>query len=158
MLRVVLGADHAATEVKEALKAALQEDGYTVEDVSPVTPVSGDDYPDYAFAVAEKIAADPEGTRGILACDTGIGMAIAANKVPGIRAALVVNEFGARRARDHNDANVLVLGSEFTPSAEAIAIARTFVQTDFSGEDRHIRRIEKITTHEVERGEGKSVA
>ncbi|TSC64138.1 MAG: uracil phosphoribosyltransferase, partial [Parcubacteria group bacterium Gr01-1014_106] len=83
-MKIILGADHAATELKEALKIFLHDEGAVVEDVSPSAPVAGDDYPDYAFAVAEKVVADPTGTRGILLCDTGIGMAIAANKVSGI--------------------------------------------------------------------------
>lgn len=143
-MKVFLGADHAATELKEAVKAALQENGYVVEDVSPSVPEAGDDYPDYAFAVAGKVAADPGGTRGILACDTGIGMAIAANKVPGVRAALVVNEFGARRAREHNNANVLVFGSELISVEDAVRAAFTFLTTPFSKEERHRRRVGKI--------------
>lgn len=147
-MRVVLGADHAATELKEAVKASLTAEGYAVEDVSPETPMSGDDYPDYAFAVAGKVAADQGETRGILVCDTGIGMAIAANKVSRIRAALVVNEQGARRAREHNDANVLVLGSEFVTSEEAIQLVKVFLDTAFSSEERHVRRVAKITSWE----------
>lgn len=143
-MKVIVGADHAATELKEAVKAALQDEGYAVEDVSPSLPVSGDDYPDYAFAVAEKVAADPTQTRGVLACDTGIGMAIAANKVRGVSAALVVNEFGARRSREHNNANILVLGSELLSAAEAARIATVFLATAFSAEERHVRRIGKI--------------
>ncbi|MDP3685726.1 MAG: RpiB/LacA/LacB family sugar-phosphate isomerase [bacterium] len=147
-MRVILGADHAATELKETVKAVLQDEGYAVEDVSPSVPLAGDDYPDYAVAVAEKVAADPTGTRGILACDTGIGMAIAANKIRGASAALVVNEFGARRSREHNNANILVLGSELLSAAEAARIARVFLATAFSGEERHVRRIGKIQTRE----------
>lgn len=154
-MRVVVGADHAATELKEAVKASLKAAGYSVEDVSPETPTSGDDYPDYAFLVAEKVAADPEGTRGILACDTGIGMAIAANKVLGIHAALVVNEFGARRAREHNDASILVLGSELVTREEAVRLASVFLTTAFSGAERHARRIRKITSKESSGGEAK---
>lgn len=143
-MRVILGADHAATELKEELKTALGEAGYTVEDVSPSLPQAGDDYPDYAFAVADRVAADPEGTRGILACDTGIGMAVAANKVRGISAALVVNEFGARRAREHNNANMLVFGAELIAPADARRAALAFLETAFSGADRHARRLQKI--------------
>ncbi|TSC73086.1 MAG: ribose 5-phosphate isomerase B [Parcubacteria group bacterium Gr01-1014_38] len=153
-MRVIVGADHAATELKEGVRASLEAEGYSVEDVSPETPTSGDDYPDYAFLVAEKVAADPAGTRGILACDTGIGMAIAANKVPRIHAALVMNEFGARRAREHNNANILVLGSELVTLEEAVRLASVFLTTAFSGAERHVRRIGKITSKETG-GEGK---
>lgn len=147
-MRVILGADHAATELKESLKVALQETGVVVEDVSPALPQAGDDYPDYAFAVAERVAADPENTRGILACDTGIGMAIAANKVQGVYAALVSNEFGARRAREHNHANVLVFGSEFITPADAVRAATAFLETPFQGDERHRRRVGKIAQRE----------
>lgn len=147
-MKIVIGADHAATEFKEALKRALSERGYTVEDVSPPKPQAGDDYPGYAFAVAERVAADPEKTRGILACDTGIGMAIAANKVPGVRAALVTHEHGARRAREHNNANVLVFGAECVTPADASRMAEVFLATPFSGEERHVRRVQKITDRE----------
>lgn len=149
-MKVVIGADHAATGLKEAIKAALAEEGFPVEDVSPSLPEAGDDYPDYAFAVAEKVAADPGGTRGLLACDTGIGMDIAANKVQGIRAALAVNEFGARRAREHNDANVLVFGSELISKSDAIRAVKAFLETPFSAEERHTRRVGKITKRESE--------
>lgn len=147
-MKVILGADHAATELKEILKAALREEGYAVDDVSPSIPAAGDDYPEYAFAVAEKVAADPQGSRGILACDTGIGMAIAANKLPGIRAALVSNSFGARRAREHNDANILVFGSELITPAAAVDASKLFLDTAFSADDRHVRRLGKITARD----------
>ncbi len=143
-MTVIIGADHAATELKEALKAALADAGYAIEDVSPALPQAGDDYPDYAFAVAEKVAGDPVNLRGVLACDTGIGMAIAANKVRGARAALVSNEFGARRAREHNNANVLVFGSEFIAPADAVRAATVFLETPFQGEERHRRRVQAI--------------
>lgn len=143
-MKVILGADHAATMLKETVKAALAEEGYVVEDVSPSVPLSGDDYPDYAFRVAEAVAADPEGMRGVLFCDTGIGMDITANKVRGARAALVVNAFGARRAREHNNANILVFGAEFISPSDAVRAATVFLETPFSAEERHVRRVGKI--------------
>ncbi len=152
-MKVLLGADHAATELKEAIKAALQEDGHSVEDVSPALPQSGDDYPDYAFAVADRVAADPENVRGILACDTGIGMSVAANKVRGVSAALVVNEFAARRAREHNNANVLVFGSELITERDAVAAAKAFLSLPFSQEERHVRRLGKIASRDESKGQ-----
>lgn len=152
-MKVILGADHAATELKEAIKAVLFEEGYALEDVSPSMPEAGDDYPDYAFSVAEKVAADPEGVKGILACDTGIGMDIAANKIEGVRAALAVNEFGARRAREHNDANVIVFGAELISVGDAVRAAKAFLETPFSAEERHVRRVGKITKRERGTGE-----
>jgi ribose 5-phosphate isomerase B len=142
-MTVYLGADHAGTLLKEQIKRALSEDGHAVEDVSPSAPEDGDDYPDYAFAVAQKVAGN-EDARGILICDTGIGMAVAANKVQGITAALVTDMFGARRAREHNDANVLVFGSELIKPAAAAEAARVFLETPFSGAERHRRRLGKI--------------
>lgn len=150
-MTVILGADHAATALKEELKVGLREAGYAVADVSPALPRSGDDYPEYAFAVADRVAQDPEHTRGILACDTGIGMAIAANKVRGIAAALVVNEFGARRAREHNNANVLVLGAELISPPDALRAAQAFLETPFSGEERHVRRLGHIRQRDASR-------
>ena len=143
-MTVFLGADHAATELKETLKTALRDAGYAVEDASPSLPQAGDDYPTYAFAVAGLVAADPERARGILACDTGIGMAIAANKVPGVRAALVTNEYGARRSREHNNANILVFGSELITAADAARAAQVFLETAFTGDERHVRRLSQI--------------
>lgn len=149
-MTVFLGADHAGTALKEAVKNALREDGYATEDVSPSTPEGGDDYPDYAFRVAEAVAGDPD-ARGILVCDTGIGMDIAANKVPGARAALVVNVFGATRAREHNDANILVFGSEFIAPEDAADAARRFLTTPFSRAERHVRRLGKIRSYDERR-------
>jgi ribose 5-phosphate isomerase B len=142
-MTITLGADHAGTRLKEEIKKALISEGHTVRDVSPSDPEGGDDYPDYAFAVAEEVAKESDAF-GILVCDTGIGMAIAANKVPGVSAALVVDAFGARRAREHNNANILVLGSEIGKPAVAKELVTTFLSTPFSQAERHVRRIGKI--------------
>jgi len=146
-MKVILGADHAATALKESLKGALQKRGYEVADVSPSVPQAGDDYPAYAFAVAEHVAAHPE-TRGILLCDTGVGMSIAANKVPGVYAALARDERGARRAREHNGANILALGAEGAAADEAERAAVAFLTTPFSREERHARRVQMIAGRE----------
>ncbi len=146
-MTVYLGADHAGTRLKEVLKVALIEDGHVLQDVSPAAPEGGDDYPNYAFAVAEHVRRNKE-SLGILVCDTGIGMAVAANKVPGITAALVTNTFAARRAREHNDANILVLGSEEIKPAEAVKLMRIFLNTPFSHAERHDRRMRKIRYYE----------
>lgn len=143
-MKVIIGADHAATELKETLKTTLRDAGYAVEDVSPSLSQADDDYPTYAFAVAAQVAADPEYARGILACDTGIGMAIAANKVRGVRAALVTSEYGARRAREHNNANILVFGAELITPADAVRAAQVFLETSFTGDARHVRRLSQI--------------
>lgn len=150
MQPIILGADHAATELKEQLKHWLEANGYAVEDVSPTEPEGGDDYPDYAFLVGEKVVAAPN-VMGLLLCDTGVGIAIAANKVVGVRAALVQDTFAARRAREHNDANVLVLGSAQMNLQTAQSIVQTFLDTAFSRAERHTRRLGKISYYDTYR-------
>ncbi len=140
--RIALGADHAGFHVKEKIKKFLEASGYPVDDVGTWSEESVD-YPDYARAVAEKVAAGAD-QLGILACGTGIGMAITANKVPGIRAAVAHDAMTARLAREHNDANVLTLGGRVVDDAQAIEIVRDFLDARFAG-GRHQRRIDKIT-------------
>jgi len=140
--RIALGADHAGFHVKEKIKKFLEDSGYPVDDVGTWSEESVD-YPDYARAVAEKVAAGTD-QFGILACGTGIGMAITANKVPGIRAAVAHDAMTARLAREHNDANVLTLGGRVVDDAQAVEIVRDFLDARFAG-GRHQRRIDKIT-------------
>ena len=140
--RIALGADHAGYHVKENIKKFLEAAGYPVEDLGTWSEESVD-YPDYARAVAEKVAAGTD-QLGILACGTGIGMAITANKVPGIRAAVAHDAMTARLAREHNDANVLTLGGRVVDDAQAIEIVRNFLDARFA-DGRHQRRIDKIT-------------
>ena len=146
--RVALGADHAGFAVKDAIKKHLQSQGYEVDDVGTwsATPV---DYPDFAVQVANRVA---EGhiDLGILTCATGIGMSIAANKVGGIRAALAHDPDTARLARQHNDANVLTLGTHGTTGEQAVAIVDSFLSAKFEG-GRHQRRIAKMTELDQER-------
>lgn len=145
-MKLAIGADHAGFPLKEALKVALEEMGYQVTDVGTDTAESTD-YPDFARAVAEKVRRG-EAERGILVCLTGTGMAMAANKVPGIRAALGVTPEWVRLSRAHNDANVLTLSAKFTDPAAATELARVFLHTEFEG-GRHQRRLAKIA--ELER-------
>ena len=140
--RIAIGADHAGFHVKETIKKYLEDSGYTVDDVGTWSEESVD-YPDYAKAVAEKVAAGQDQI-GVLACGTGIGMAITANKVPGIRAAVAHDAMTARLAKEHNDANVLTLGGRVVDDAQAIEIVRNFLDAPFAG-GRHQRRIDKIT-------------
>ncbi len=139
--RVVIGSDHAGYEMKEAVKSHLAEKGYEVEDVGPSTRDSVD-YPDYAEAVAVRVS-QGRGDLGVLICGTGIGMCIAANKVPGIRAAILYSEFAARYARMHNDANVVILGGRTMSLDEALRYLDVFLNEEFEG-GRHKRRLEKI--------------
>lgn len=146
-MKIFIGADHAGNALKKHLKKELQSDGYEIIDLSPEDPEGGDDYTDYAFAVGEKVAQD-QSARGILICDTGIGMSIASNKVVGARAALVMDVFGAKRAREHNDANIIVFGEHLIKKDDAVECARYFLATMFSSGDRHVRRIGKINYYE----------
>jgi ribose 5-phosphate isomerase B len=140
-MHVALGADHAGFELKDALKRVLDELGVTYHDFGTTSPESVD-YPDFAETVARGVAAQ-QFDRGILVCGSGIGMSIVANKVPGIRAAVVADATTARLARQHNDANVVAIGSRLTTFAAAADIVRTFLATDFEA-GRHLRRLEKI--------------
>jgi ribose 5-phosphate isomerase B len=140
--RIALGADHAGYHEKESVKKYLEESGYPVDDLGTWSEESVD-YPDYAKAVAERVAAGQD-QFGILICGTGIGMAITANKIPGIRAALAHDVTTARLAREHNDANVLTLGGRVVGDAEALDIVKRFLTAQFAG-GRHQRRIDKIS-------------
>ncbi|HEX8264523.1 MAG TPA: ribose 5-phosphate isomerase B [Pyrinomonadaceae bacterium] len=140
-MKVALGADHAGYEEKERLKPVLNELGIKFEDFGAVSTDSVD-YPDFAAKVARKVA-DGEFDQGLLVCGSGTGMAIAANKIHGVRAAVAWNEETARLAREHNDANVLSIGARTTPESEIPKIVRAWFETKFAG-GRHQRRVEKI--------------
>ena len=139
--KIAIGADHAGFHAKEAVKKFLAAQGYDVDDVGTSSEESVD-YPDFARQVAERVAAG-RAQIGILTCGTGIGMAITANKVPGIRAAVVHDIMTAHLAREHNDANVLTFGARLLPDDQVIAIVREFLNTSFAG-GRHLRRVDKI--------------
>ncbi len=140
-MRIIIGSDHAGFPLKEEVAAFLKREGHTVTDVGTdgETPV---DYPDYAWRVARAVAGGAH-DRGILVCGTGTGMAIAANKVPGIRAVVALDEETARLARAHNNTNVLALAGRKTGKDEARKIVRTWLETPFEG-NRHERRLDKI--------------
>lgn len=135
-----IGCDHAATEMKEAIKAQLA-DRYEVVDHGTDSEASCD-YPDFAHAVCKAVEADPE-SMGILLCGTGIGMSMAANRHKGIRAALCATELHARFARWHNNANVLCMGARMTGVELAMAILETFLATEYEG-GRHDQRLAKL--------------
>jgi ribose 5-phosphate isomerase B len=140
-VRIAIGADHAGYHLKETIKGRLLESGLAVDDVGTAGEASVD-YPDYAAAVAGRVASGAN-ERGILICGTGIGMAMAANKVDGIRAAAAGDIESARLSREHNDANVLTLGARITPPDLALEIVRLFLETPFAG-GRHQRRVDKV--------------
>jgi ribose 5-phosphate isomerase B len=144
-MRIAVGADHAGLELKEVVKQALDELRTPYKDFGTHSEDSVD-YPDYAARVAQAVA-DGEFDRGILVCGTGIGMAMAANKIDGIRAAPIVDLESARLSREHNDANVLTLGARVTQPERALDIVRLFLKTNFEG-GRHGRRVQKIAALE----------
>ncbi len=146
-MRIGLGADHAGCALKAALAVHLAERGHEVVDFGASTHAVSVDYPDYARAVAQAVA-DRDVALGVLVCGTGIGMSIAANKVPGVRAALVHDVTTARLAHQHNDANVLCLGARVTGPAVAEDCLDAFLAGAF--EERHQRRLDKITA--IEKG------
>ena len=138
-----IGSDHAGYELKEKIKNYLNELDYQVIDYGTMVNTSVD-YPDYAFKVGESIAS--KGIQlGILVCKTGIGMSIACNKVKGVRCAKVDNVEEAYLTRFHNNSNVLAISSM---NSNALEIVKTFLETKFSNEERHIRRINKISEYE----------
>ena len=140
-MKVAIACDHAALELKNAVKKHLTDRGFEVVDFGINEPGSVD-YPDYALPVAEAVAGG-KADKGILICGTGIGMSMTANHIPGIRAALCGCEFQARATRQHNNANVLCLGERVTGQGVALDIAELFLNTAFEG-GRHLRRINQI--------------
>jgi ribose 5-phosphate isomerase B len=140
--RIVIGSDHAGFLVKETIRKYLESAGYTVDDQGTFSEESVD-YPDYGKAVGERVASK-QADLGIAVCGSGIGISIAANKVPGIRAALAHDVMTARLAREHNDANVLALGGRVVTGDVAVEMVQTFLTTAYLG-GRHQRRVDKIT-------------
>jgi len=142
MMIIAMGSDHAGFEMKEYLRKELAARGLDVVDCGTYS-LESVDYPDYAAKVCEIV--NTGGARfGILVCATGVGIAMSANKRRGIRCALCTNEFTALMSRQHNDANVLAIGGMVIGKLLALAIAETFLRDDFSGGERHVRRIAKM--------------
>lgn len=139
--KIAIAADHAGFDEKEKLKATLDEIGVEYDDMG-TTSSDSVDYPDYARKVAEAVASG-EYDQGLLVCGSGTGMAIAANKVKGVRAAVAWNEEIARLARQHNNANVLSIAARFTPDEEVKKIVKAWFGADFEG-GRHERRVDKL--------------
>lgn len=137
-----IGSDHGGYELKEKVKKHLEERGLAYKDFGTYSTASCD-YPVYGRAVAKAVASG-ECDRGIIICGTGIGISITANKVKGIRAALCSDCFSAQATREHNDANILAMGARVLGDGLAMKIVDTFLDTPFSGEERHVRRISMI--------------
>jgi ribose 5-phosphate isomerase B len=146
-MRVFLGSDHAGYELKEHLVGWLAANGHDPVDCGPAEFDAADDYPPFVLRAAERTVAEP-GSAGIVIGGSGNGEAIAANKVEGVRAALVWSEDTARLAREHNDANVISIGARLHDQDTASRFVELFLTTPFSAEDRHARRIAMLTRYE----------
>ena len=142
---IAIGCDHAGVELKEELKTLITTMGHTVTDMGTDSPKSVD-YPDFGELVSDAVSKG-KADRGVLICGTGIGMSIVANKFPNIRAALCSEPFSARMSRQHNDANILVIGGRVTGSALAAEITKVWIETPFEG-GRHANRLKKICSIE----------
>lgn len=145
-MKIALASDHAGYAEKERLKPLLRELGLEVNDLGTTSEESVD-YPDFARKVGDEVA-QGRADQGLLVCGSGTGMAIAANKVPGVRAAVAWSEETARLARQHNDANILAIGARTTPAEKIPAIVKAWFSTNFEG-GRHAERVEKITRIEL---------
>jgi ribose 5-phosphate isomerase B len=146
-MRVYLGSDHAGLDLKQYLIGRLAERGDDPIDIGPVALDPEDDYPPFCLHTAARVVGD-EGSLGVVVGGSGNGEQIVANKVPGIRAALAWSEVTARLARQHNDANVVAIGARMHSPEEAWLITVAFLDTPFSGEARHQRRIDQVTAYE----------
>ncbi len=142
-MRISIGADHAGYDMKQQLIELVKKLGHTVHDVGTFEPGKPDDYPDYATLVADDIRSG-NAERGILVCGSGVGVSVAANKYKGIRAGLCHDHYSAHQGVEHDDMNVLVLGSRIIGPMMAEDAAEAFLGATFSGEERHVRRLEKV--------------
>lgn len=152
---IYLGADHRGFELKEKIKKFLMERAYPISDLSSTTLTPDDDYPEIAKKVADKVSIDFDRTRAILICGSGVGMCVVANKYPNVRASLSFSADQAYDSRKEDDANILCLASSHTNEEDALKIITAWLQTPFSEEERHrrrLRQIEKIEAEIIERG------
>jgi len=140
---IYIGSDHRGYELKEKAKEWLKEFGYECEDMGAQELNKDDDYPDFAKAVADKVVQN-DTARGILVCGSGIGVAIAANKIKGIRAGTAMKPEQVRASVNDEDLNVLAISADYTDEEQIKEIIKTYLEAKFSGEERHIRRINKI--------------
>ncbi len=146
-MKIYLGADHGGYEYKEELKSWLIDRGYSVEDCGAFQLDKDDDYPDFALIVAQKVSHSGDGV-GVLLCRSGGGMSMAANKVVGVRAVEGYSEKSVVHSRTDNDANVLTLAGDYLGIEQVREFTRLFLETEFGGEERHVRRITRIKDYE----------
>ena len=149
-MKIILGGDHAGFETKEKLRTFFEKKGWRYEDVGPYVYDKNDDYPDYAFKVGEKVSHDQD-FRGILVCGSGVGVVVAANKVKGVRAVAASDEYTAEMSRKDGNSNVLGLSERNMPFAKIQKIISVWLKTEFSNEERHKRRVNKIARYESRR-------
>jgi ribose 5-phosphate isomerase B len=147
---IYIGADHKGFYLKEALKQSLKDDGYEIIDLGDSEEKKDDDYPDFARAVAEKVAGTGGEVRGIVICGSGIGVDVVANKFSGVRSALAISADQVRDGRHDDDVNVLSLAADFTKPEDALGIVKVFLSTPFKKEERYSRRLGKIAELENE--------
>ncbi len=146
-MRLAVGADHGGFSLKENIVASLQKDGHEVVDVGAHTLDSTDDYPDFARAVGQAVQRG-DAERGIVICGSGVGACVAANKLRGVRAGICHDTYSAHQGVEHDDMNVLCLGARVVGVELARELVRTFVGAQFSGAERHVRRLAKVTAME----------
>ena len=141
-MRIAVGADHAGYELKEVLKEYIHELGHDVADLGTDSPAPVD-YPDFARIVAEAVA-QGQAERGVLICGSGVGACVAANKIPGVRACVCHDAYSAHQGVEHDDMNILCLGARIIGVELAIELATNFLNAQFTGEERHQRRVKKV--------------
>lgn len=142
-MKIIIGADHGGFQLKEEIKLHLQKKNFMVEDIGNLIYDAKDDYPDFAIAVANSISTG-KGEKGIVVCGSGVGASIAANKIKGVRAAVCHDLYSAAQGVEHDDMNVLCLGGRIIDAEFALKLVDAFVTAKFSGEERHVRRLQKV--------------
>lgn len=151
-MHVYITADHNGFELKNILRDWLVGEGHEVTDLGPDEFEKTDDYPDYGVKLAKSIAEDPANNFGIAVCGSGVGMAVVANKINGVRAGLIHDPVIAKAARSDDDINVLALGAQYISEEQAKQVVTAWLNAKFSGEERHTRRINKVKQYEHEHG------
>jgi RpiB/LacA/LacB family sugar-phosphate isomerase len=149
-MRIAIGADHAGYELKEYLRQAISEMGHEVIDMGTYG-LDRVDYPDFSRAVGEAVV-HGKAERGIVLCGSGVGASIAANKIPGVRAAICHDTYSARQGVEHDDMNVLALGGRVIGTRLARELVRSFLAARFGGDEEHVRRVNKVLALEAEYG------
>jgi ribose 5-phosphate isomerase B len=148
-MRIGIATDHAAFELKQQVAEYLRKSGHEVVDFGAHTLTPGDDYPDFVIPLAQAVAAGKV-TRGIAVCGSGVGASVCANKVPGIRAGLVQDHYSAHQGVEHDDMNILCMGGRVIGFETACDLADAFLAAEFTGEERHVRRLRKVAALETQ--------